>query len=41
MTKPQTETLKSKQHFEILDGLREVAALAIAQNLQLSQYSLH
>ncbi|MEP6806722.1 MAG: acyltransferase, partial [Flavobacterium sp.] len=29
MINPQTETLKPKQHFEILDGLRGIAALAI------------
>lgn len=29
MTQPQTETLKPKQHFEILDGLRGIAAVAI------------
>ena len=29
MTQTTTETLKPKQHFEILDGLRGVAALAI------------
>ncbi len=29
MTKTQTETLKAKQHFEILDGLRGIAAVAI------------
>jgi peptidoglycan/LPS O-acetylase OafA/YrhL len=29
MDKPSTEILKTKQHFEILDGLRGVAALAV------------
>ena len=29
MTTPNTELIKPKQHFEILDGLRGVAALAI------------
>jgi peptidoglycan/LPS O-acetylase OafA/YrhL len=29
MTQPQTETSKPKQHFEILDGLRGIAAVAI------------